>query len=145
MIAMQRSPSKAGSKGINRVEFDQPDSVRSHSIEEAAPRQYRSEAVVNNIDLHALLLFCDQRVRELLPNLIAVEYVGFEIDVVRCALDRGEHRAIGLGAVLEQRHSIARYQRTPANRLLESKMALENISLAAPFLEPLNDLMTLAG
>src|ERR1700722_9711007 len=100
MIAMQRSPSKARGKRIDRVELDQPDSVRSHPIEEAARRKHRSEAIVDYVDLHALLLFRDQLVGELVPDLIAVENVGLEIDVMRRALDRGEHRAIRRGAVL---------------------------------------------
>src|SRR5258708_4310476 len=141
MIAMQRCPSKARCKRIDRIELDQPDSVRSHPIEKAARRQHRTEAVVDYIDLHALLLFRDQLVRELLPDLIAVEYVGFEIDVMRGALDRGKHR----GAVLEQGHLVPRYQRTPADRRFESQMALQDVGLAAPCLEPLDDRVTLAG
>src|SRR5260370_27736911 len=94
MVAMQRGPSKTGCKRIERIELDQPDSLRAHPIEKAAARQHRSKSVVNYIDLHPLLLFRDQRVRELFPNLVTVEGVGFELDVMRRALDRAEHRQL---------------------------------------------------
>ena len=59
MIAMQRRPSKSRGERIDRIELDQPNSARSHSLEETAARQHRAEAVVDYIDLHALLLFRD--------------------------------------------------------------------------------------
>src|ERR1700691_3234384 len=95
MVAMQRSPSKPRRKRIERIELNHLDTARSHPLEEAAAREHTTPAVVDYIDLHALLLFRDQRIGELVSNPVAVEGIGFEIDVMRRAFDRGEHRAIG--------------------------------------------------
>src|ERR1700735_4666990 len=124
MGAMQRSPSKPRRKRIERIELDHLDVARSHPLEEAAVRQHTAPAVVDYIDLHALLLFRDQRIGELVPNPVAVEGIGFEIDVVRRTLDRAEHRAIRRSTVLENRHIVSQDQRTSADCLLESKVAL---------------------
>src|ERR1700678_1433356 len=139
MIAMQRRPPKPGGERIERIELTQPDSARAHPLEQTAPRQHRAPAVVNYVDLHALLLLGDQRVREPLSDFTALENVRFQVDVARRALDCAEHRLVCRRAVLQQGHLVPRYQRTPADSLLDREMAPAHVGLAAASLEPLDD------
>ena len=85
------------------------------------------DAVADQVDLHALALLVDQRLREALADLVVLDDVGLHVDVVARGRDRREHGVVGGRAVLQQHHVVAGGQRTADDGLLERQVALEDV------------------
>ena len=98
---------KPSFQGADWIESQRTDTGAAHALEESIRGVIRTEIVEDDIHLHARLLLRNQHVGEFFADCIVVEGEGFEIDAVARALDRIEHRAVSVGAVLEQRHLVA--------------------------------------
>ena len=140
MVALVDVPAGLGLERIDRVELEDVDARVGEPTEEFLRRAEGADAVVDEVDLHALRLLGDQGVGEPLAGLVALEDVGLHVDGVPRRGDRIEHRGVRVRAVLEQAHVIAERQRSVGNRLLEREMARHDVAVAAAAREPGDDL-----
>src|SRR5208283_5582920 len=121
------------------IESQCADAGASQALKESIRGVNRTEIVEDDIHLHARLLLRDQHVGKFFADRIVVEGEGFEIDAVVGALDRSEHRAVGVGSVLEQRHLVADYQGAARDRLFEGEMAVQYVGIARSLFELADD------
>lgn len=99
----------------------------------------RAHAVIDQIHLHPLRLFRDERIGETPAHLVIVEDIGFHIDMVFCIADGIEHRIESGRTVLQQQHLITHHQRTPDYHFFQGQMPFENIGVFVAALETVED------
>ena len=85
MVALVQLPFLARRQRVDRVELEHPDAAVGQPLEEGRRRADGAHAVADQIDLHALPLLVDQRLRKALADLVVVQDVGLHVDVVRAA------------------------------------------------------------
>jgi hypothetical protein len=124
---------------LDRVELEHAHALLLHRGEEGARRLDRSDAVVDQVHLHALRLLGDEQVGELAPDVVVPEDVDLEIDMVLRGADRGEHRLVGRRPVLEDGQPVARDERAAGDRLLDRDVALQEVAALARALELVED------
>ena len=145
MVAVIQFPALAHRQRVDRIEFEHARASFGQLLEEGGWRAEAAHAVADQVDLHAMLLLGDERLHEALADLVVLENVGLQVDVVARGRDGGEHRLVGVGAVLQQPHLVAGGQRAADDGLLERQVALEDVRVLAAAVQAVEDRLALRG
>ena len=139
VVAVVDEPLLLGRQRVGRIELEHLHAAGRQAIEERLRRADGADAVVEQVDLHALRALLQQQLRELPADLVVLDDVGLEVDVVGGGADRGKHRPVGRRAVLQQEHPVARRERAADDGLLDGDVLLQDVELARIARESVED------
>ena len=129
VVAVVDQPSSLRRQRIDRVELEDLHAACPQAIEEGLWRTDGADAVVDQVDLHALRALLQQELGKLPADFVVLDDVALEVDVIGGGADRGKHRRVGRRAVLEQEHAVARRERGADDGLLGGDMLLEDVQV----------------
>jgi hypothetical protein len=130
VVAVVDQPLLPGRQRVDRIELEYLHAAGAQAIEERFRRADGTDAVVQQVDLHAVRALLQQQLRELPADLVVLDDVALEVDVVGGGADRGKHRPVSRRAVLQQEHPVARRERAADDRLLDGDVLLQDVELA---------------
>ena len=127
MVPIIEPPALSQEKRIDRVEFHNPDAMLLQVIKERSRGVKRTNAVVDQVYLNALILFFREELGEFLSRAVVVENISFHVDVVSGTTNSGQHGAIGRRIILQQAHAVSNDKRTIHFALHEANVLVQNV------------------
>lgn len=120
---------------IDWIEFEYLYACLRQTIEVGPRCAECTDTVVDQVDLHSLRLAIKQQIRELTSHFTVFNDEEFNIDMVFCFANSGEHGLVRGRPILQQRDLVAYHKRTADDCLFERDLLIQDVKVAGFTLE----------